>query len=155
MADLKTHFYSAEDHPSNFYHSSLVWRERVWLTAEHAYQAAKFFETAPEVSEAIRAATSPREAKALSKEYREQRDPLWSTKKLAVMEDILRAKLDQGAFREMLVATDGEELVEDSPEDDYWGAAPDGKGENHLGRLWMKLRKELLQRNPGDGKLKT
>ena len=142
--DGKVLFYSEHDQLSNFYARSFVWRGYGWRTAEHAYQAAKFFDINPAVAETIRAALTPREAKALAKEYRDQRDPNWTEKKLAVMEDILRAELSQDeALRAMLIASGENELIEDSPEDGYWGRGPDDLGENHLGRLWMKLRSEL------------
>ena len=36
-------------------------------------------------------------------------------------------------------------IVEDSPKDNFWGWGKDRTGENHLGKLWMKLRDELLK----------
>ncbi|MGB4834027.1 MAG: histidine phosphatase family protein [Candidatus Moraniibacteriota bacterium] len=139
------YFYSEHDELSNFFPASFSWRDRVWPTAEHAYQAAKYFETDKERSEAIRNASSPDAAKVLSKAGKDHRDPEWPTKKLAVMEEILRAKLERYPGIQRLLLSWGErELVEDSPEDGFWGRGPDGRGENHLGRLWMKLRSELI-----------
>ncbi len=34
-------------------------------------------------------------------------------------------------------------IVEYSPVDAYWGWGPRKNGQNHLGKLWMKLRDEL------------
>lgn len=124
-----------------------MWQGKEWRSAEHAYQAAKFFPTDGEVVEVIRAALTSGEAKRISKEHQARRDPDWAAKKLAIMEDILRMKLDQDkALQRMLIATESRELVEDSSEDSFWGRGPDWQGENWLGRLWMKLRRELQER---------
>lgn len=136
-------FYSEHDQLSNFYARPFIWQEQEWQSAEHAYQAAKFFETDPAVVEMIRVAPTSAEAKSVSKKYASHREPNWSTKKLAIMESILRAKLAQDeAFQEMLFMTGTSELIEDSPEDSFWGRGPNGQGENWLGKLWMKLRAE-------------
>lgn len=137
-------FYSEHDQLSNFFSKAFVWRGKEWRTAEHAYQAAKFFETDPAISEEIRILATPSEVKIHSHKYRDQREMNWTKKKLVVMEDILRAKLGQDeGLREMLITTKDRELIENSPTDGYWGCGIDGRGENHLGRLWMKLRSEL------------
>jgi predicted NAD-dependent protein-ADP-ribosyltransferase YbiA (DUF1768 family) len=39
--------------------------------------------------------------------------------------------------------TGKKKIVEDSPKDSFWGWGPDRKGRNELGKLWMKLRKEI------------
>jgi predicted NAD-dependent protein-ADP-ribosyltransferase YbiA (DUF1768 family) len=65
------------------------------------------------------------------------------------MEALLRLKLAQHSWvRERLLATGDAEIIEDSPKDSFWGRGPDWKGKNHLGRLWMKLRAELLVQAP-------
>ena len=62
------------------------------------------------------------------------------------MEDILRAKLSQHAYvKKKLLETGNYMIVEDSPTDSYWGCGSDRKGQNHMGKLWMKLRDELRE----------
>ena len=62
-----------------------------------------------------------------------------------VMRDILRAKVDQHEYvRRKLLATGDRELIEDSWRDDFWGWGPNKDGENHLGKLWMEVRLEML-----------
>jgi ribA/ribD-fused uncharacterized protein len=73
------------------------------------------------------------------------RNPEWSEMKMDIMEQILRAKLSQHKYiQEKLLESGTHILVEDSPTDAFWGRGPDGNGENQLGKIWMRLRAELL-----------
>jgi ribA/ribD-fused uncharacterized protein len=127
---------------NNFSPHAIEYRGLLYPTAEHAYQAAKC--TDPDGKDAIRRARSPILAKRLANEiYRVDRDPEWSSKKLAVVEEILRAKLAQHPEAQAaLQASGSEDIVEDSPTDYFWGAGADGSGLNMLGKLWMKIRDE-------------
>ena len=112
------------------------------MTAEYAYQAAKF--SNPVVIEEIRNARSARDAKKIAHDHDKEKRANWDEIKLSVMEDILRAKLYQHDYiKKKLLATGDAELVEDSPTDPFWGRGPDGKGLNHCGKIWMKLRRKL------------
>src|SRR6185503_12964432 len=110
--------------------------------SEHAYQAAKC--TDHHGQDEIRNARSPLQAKLLANEtHRAARDPEWGSKKVAVLEEILRAKLAQHPeAQEALRKSGRDEIVEDSPTDYFWGEGADGSGQNMLGKLWMKLRDE-------------
>jgi ribA/ribD-fused uncharacterized protein len=134
-------FYTPEFYVlNNFSAHAIEFRGQLYPTCEHAYQATKC--TDPVGREAIRRARSPLEAKALANEiYRAARDPDWAGKKVAVVEEILRAKLSQHAeARDALRDSGNEPIVEDSPTDYFWGEGADGSGQNVLGKLWMKLR---------------
>lgn len=125
---------------SNFY-PSVVYG---YPTVEHAYQAAKT--TDPVERAKIKAAKTPGEAKRLGR--RVQIRPDWSGIKDLVMETLLRRKFENyPALREFLLATGDVELVETNRwHDIYWGACTCGccqGGENHLGKLLMKIRGEL------------
>jgi ribA/ribD-fused uncharacterized protein len=75
--------------------------------------------------------------------YKAAKDPEWGKKKVALVEEILRAKLAQHSEARAALAESGdEEIIEDSPTDYFWGAGADGTGQNKLGKLWMKLRDE-------------
>lgn len=115
----------------------------IYPTAEHAYQAAKC--TSVQGKHEIAKAKSPLLAKEISNEkYKTFKDPDWPTKKLSTMETILRAKLAQHKeVYDALVRSDKEEIVEDSPNDSFWGRGKNGHGKNQLGKLWMKIRSEL------------
>lgn len=127
---------------NNFSAHAIEFRGQLYPTSEHAYQAAKC--TDPKGREEIRRARSPLQAKTLAKEvYGEARDPGWDSKKVEVVEEILRAKLAQHyEVRQALSESGNEEIVEDSPTDYFWGEGMDGSGLNVLGKLWMKIRDE-------------
>ena len=116
---------------------------KLYPTCEHAYQAAKC--TDPQGREQIRNARSPLQAKQLANEtYKASRDPNWGDNKVAVVERILRAKLAQHPeAQEALRESGSQDIVEDSPDDYFWGQGADGSGRNMLGKLWMKLRDEI------------
>ena len=115
----------------------------LYPTSEHAYQAAKC--TDLDGKREIIAAKSPLLAKEVSnRKYKSAKDPDWNTKKLSVMESILRSKLEQHQeVRDALIKSGDEEIAEDSPVDGFWGRGRDGNGENQFGMLWMKIRSEL------------
>jgi ribA/ribD-fused uncharacterized protein len=127
---------------NNFSAHAIEFRGKLYPTCEHAYQAAKC--TDQQGREVIRNARSPLEAKRLANDtYKAARDPDWGSKKVAVVEEILRAKLAQHQeAQEALRKSGDEEIVEDSPTDYFWGEGADGSGQNMLGKLWMKLRDE-------------
>jgi ribA/ribD-fused uncharacterized protein len=136
-------FYTPEFYVfNNFSAHAIEFRGKLYPTCEHAYQAAKC--TDPQGQEAIRNARSPLQAKKLANEmYKAARDPDWGNKKVAVVEEILRAKLAQHSeAQEALRKSGHEDIVEDSPTDYFWGEGADGSGQNVLGKLWMKLRDE-------------
>ncbi|HEY4520049.1 MAG TPA: NADAR family protein [Candidatus Paceibacterota bacterium] len=111
-------------------------------TAEHAYQTAKFKDK--EMRFAIRTTSSAHEAKKLARASAPKLMANWEVFRLDNMENILRAKLTQHPYIQRKLLESGSALlIEDSQKDNFWGRGPDWKGENHLGRLWMKLRDEL------------
>ena len=130
---------------SNFSSFAIWWMGILWMTVEHAYQAAKF--TDPAIVEEIRTAMSAHDAKKIARKYQDKVRADWNDIKLEIMEKLLRLKIEQHPYvREKLLETGDAELVEDSPKDSFWGRGPDWRGLNHLGRLWMKLRSELRER---------
>lgn len=121
----------------------------LYPTAEHAYQASKFRDGV--VRGIIQALRSAHEAKKMARRITEESPEYmrcgWGPEaKLEVMENILRAKLHQHPYvQKTLLRTGGMEIVEDSPKDSFWGRGPDWNGENHLGKLWMKLREDFIK----------
>jgi ribA/ribD-fused uncharacterized protein len=141
-------FFLGEYHVlDNFSANQITWQGASYPTAEHAYQAAKFFETAPHIAELIRTATAPSAAKAIAQEHRALCDPAWAEKKQTIMESILRAKLAQHpTLQTLLLQSDEQELIEANPLDEFWGAGANNTGQNILGCIWMKLREELTEK---------
>lgn len=108
-------------------------------SVEHAYQAMKTLDQ--KQREQIRLAPTAAAAKKLGRSVTVRTD--WNDIKLRVMEVCLRCKFKHQDLRAKLIATKGLELIEGNWwNDTYWGVCK-GKGENHLGKLLMKIRSEL------------
>lgn len=126
-------------------HSVRIWG-KIFPTVEHAYHWKKFAKTAPRIARKIFASGSPNVAKRIADENKEKIPPAWfKGQRVKVMEELLRAKARQHRdVREKLLATRNREIIENSPTDDFWGIGPKGKGKNTVGKIWMKIRKEIL-----------
>lgn len=132
---------------SNFSSFEVEWKGRIWKTSEHAYQASHFFETAPELVEEIFNSKSAHEAFKIAKANAEKAPKNWEEIKVGIMEDIVRHKLEQNPYvMHKLIQTGDKYIVEDSPKDDCWGWGPNKDGRNELGKIWMKLRDELVKK---------
>lgn len=128
---------------SNFSSFMVEYNGVVWMTSEHAYQAAKF--TDPTLCEQIRLARSADDAFKFARAHNDAIRADWQQIKVRVMEEVVRAKLEQHPYiQKKLLETGNKEIIENSPVDSFWGWGPERNGENHLGKIWMKLREELL-----------
>lgn len=121
------------------------------LTTEALYQACRF-PLLPEVQREIIGQKSPMTAKMKSKPHRNKTRPDWDGVRFKIMRWCLRVKLAQNysKFGNLLLSTGEKPIVEQSRNDDYWGAkVRDGDmtliGQNVLGRLLMELRERLRQ----------
>ncbi len=127
----------------NFSAHAITMNGVVYPTAEHAFHAHKFADDA--IKKEILHSPSPAAAFRLAKKYKPQRRPDWDAIKVGVLEDIIRHKVQQNPdVKEVLLLSADEEIVEVNPNDDFWGNGPDGNGENHTGKILMKIRDELL-----------
>lgn len=130
---------------SNFYPSRVQWDGEVYPTVEHAYQAAK----TPDLAwrQMVRSAPTAGVAKRYGRQL-----PLregWEQIKLIVMRDLLRQKFRAEPLAEMLIGTGDQVLVEGNVwHDNFWGSCRclrcGDRGSNHLGKLLMQVRAELL-----------
>ena len=127
---------------SNMSESSFRVGQETYPTVEHFFQAMKT--TNPTERAKILAAKTPAEAKRIG--GRVQLPANWSKIKLEVMEVGLRAKFQQNPeLKKKLIDTGDADLIEGNTwGDTYWGQV-DGKGENNLGKLLMKIRKILME----------
>src|SRR5262249_44503432 len=115
-----------------------------WPTVEHYFQAQKFpGAVSAAYREKIRAAKTPKEAKALGRTRSIAIQPDWEKVKEGIMLAALPKKFAVAAPRDLLIATGDHALVEASPFDSYWGCGRSGKGKNRLGELLMQVRSEL------------
>lgn len=124
---------------SNFYESPIEEENITYPTVEHYFQAQKTFNQEEKLK--IVQATKPAKAKKMGRKVNLRKD--WEDVKIQVMEKGLRLKFQDPTLRKKLLATGDEELVEGNPWGDrYWGVC-NGSGKNKLGKLLMKIRKEL------------
>lgn len=132
----------------NFSAFQVDYEGRRWATSEHAYQGAKFLTSAATVADKIQAARSPHDAKRIAADSADRVQENWSDIKLDVMYEICKLKVLQNEYVWEKLSLSGEgtendwDIVEDSPKDDFWGLGSDKQGQNHLGKIWMRLRSE-------------
>ena len=114
-----------------------------WYTSvESAYQASKCADPADRVQFQN---LNPYAAKKLGRHVRMRSD--FDTVKLQFMEELLRRKFSNvnPELKQKLIATGDLELVEVNTWGDTFYGECNGKGENHLGKLLMKVRKDLIE----------
>lgn len=126
---------------SNFWDAPVTYKGLTYQNAEAAFQAQKCIGE----EEKVRFTTlRSNEAKQLGRQV--QLRPNWENVKLPIMEDIVRAKFTQNEdLKQMLLAT-GDLVLEEGNTwgDTFWGVdAQTREGRNHLGRILMRVRKEL------------
>jgi ribA/ribD-fused uncharacterized protein len=136
---------------SNFWPASVFYENVIYPTSENAFQAAKFAHHDRVVFEHY----SPGDAKRHAQDpHRLYVGEAWRSVKLDVMEKILRQKFSSRnkELMQALLHTGDRKLVEANWwGDDFWGVSIPNPlaiphGENHLGRLLMKIRAELQGR---------
>lgn len=128
----------------NFSSFGFVYQDTYYQTVEHAYQSLRFRGVAPEVEKEIVECHSAYDAQRIAHGHIERQSPTWNEDKVALMEQLLRAKLAQHPYvKKKLLGTADYLICEDSPKDSFWGIGKDRNGQNQLGKLWMKLREEI------------
>jgi ribA/ribD-fused uncharacterized protein len=129
---------------SNFHAHPVKWRNQWWKWSEGPYQSEKTRDL--KHKKLIWAAPTPQEAKRLGGPKGLPRHLLredWDRIKDEVMYKVLVAKFSDAKLRKMLLDTGDAYLVEGNWwGDTYWGVC-NGVGKNKLGRLLMRLRKEI------------
>lgn len=133
---------------SNFSPHSIQMEGELWLTSEHYYQAQKFVGTRDRhLCRLIQQASSPEKAAAIGRDptYTVRQD--WHTLKPGIMYNAVLTKFTTYPdLMALLLGTNEELIVENSPTDDYWGCGPNGLGQNQLGKVLMRIRQELRDR---------
>lgn len=130
---------------SNFSLHSIALEGLTWPTSEHYYQAQKYRNTLHQsLCEQIRQAPTPEAAAALGRNPAYAIQPNWDNIKPEIMYTAVRTKfLTHEAIQAELLATGDELIVENSPLDAYWGCGADGKGDNQLGKILMRVRQDI------------
>lgn len=121
---------------SNFYPCIVSYEGLEFHSVEHAYQAAKTTDLAMRAH--ICMLPRPQQAKHWGR--RVVLRPDWESVKQDIMLDLLQQKFSDPELRELLDGTGDAELIEGNWwGDTYWGVC-NGVGENHLGKLLMRVR---------------
>jgi len=124
---------------SNFFPAEITYQGDVYSSVEHAYQAAKTDDFGSRAK--IRNAKTAGIAKRLGRHASLRCD--WETIKLSVMHELVLQKFQDKVLRVELLATDDRQLIEGNYWNDrFWGICR-GRGENHLGKILMKVREQL------------
>ncbi len=129
---------------SNFYPSKVSLDGIDFPSVENAYQAAKNFDwDRRKMFVTLTAAEAKREGQ------KTMMRPDWEQVKVLIMTNLVRDKFTRHQdLREQLLATGDAELIEGNWwGDTFWGVCK-GKGENHLGKVLMKVREELKNGQP-------
>ncbi len=114
-------------------------------TSEHAFQYLKFIETNKDIANIIKKSYSPNDARRIAHENKEYRLPNWSDVKYDNMEKVLKLKVEQNPIvKECLLNTKDYIIAECCiDEDTDWGINNNNEGNNHPGKIWMKIRDEI------------
>ena len=126
---------------SNFYNSPVMYEGLLYKNNESAFQSAKVLdiERRKQFCE-----IDPSTAKKKGRNVLLRND--WEEVKLNVMIDVVRDKFTRNIkLQNKLLATGEEELIEGNTwNDTYWGVCRNC-GKNMLGKILMKIRRELKE----------
>lgn len=139
------YFYSSSDKYgefSNFADFGFDYENRYYPTVEHFYQSQKFVDK--NYSELIRRARTPKTAADLGKNRDQKLIADWDKIKNDIMLVGVQKKFEtHGVLKELLLSTDENLIIENSPYDNYWGIGQTGEGLNQLGTILMRVRQKL------------
>ena len=120
---------------SNFYPCKIEYQGKTYKSVEAAYQAQKCPENADDF-----VGVDASHAKKLGSKVKLRKN--WNKIKVGIMYDLLKLKFINPDLKQQLLNTKDEKLVEGNWwHDTYWGFC-DGKGQNMLGILLMRVREE-------------
>ena len=128
---------------SNFCEVPVTYKGLTYGSNEAAFQAQKCM-TEEEKMEFTQ--LRPSASKKLGRRVKLRPD--WEEVKVGLMEEIVRAKFTQNEELKALLLATGEAYLEEGNtwHDTCWGVdAKTGEGQNHLGKILMKVRDELKE----------
>lgn len=142
---MTIYFYTTTDEYgcfSNFSPYGIEMESHWWPTVEHYFQAQKFNDHS--YQEKIRKAPTAKIAANLGRSRELPIRSDWENVKEEIMYKALLKKFQtHKEIKAVLLSTEEQELVENSPIDYYWGCGKDGTGLNKLGKLLVKVRDDL------------
>lgn len=117
-----------------------------WPTAEHYYQAMKYPDR-PRFNDILQAPTVAL-ARKHGRGWLKRKRSDWPQVRTTVMTRALYTQAQiYPDFAEALLATGDRSIVEISQYDYFWGVGRDQRGDNHYGKILMKLRDKLREVN--------
>lgn len=124
---------------SNFFEAPIIFDDIIYGSSEAAFQAQKTLDIS---QRELFAELTPLKAKKRGEQLSLRSD--WEKVKLDIMYEICKAKFTQHEeLRQLLISTCGEMLIEGNDwGDTFWGVSG-GIGENHLGKILMRIRDEI------------
>ena len=136
-----TNFFDEYRFLSNFWMCNIEYEGIKYPSVEHAYQAAKTNDKEKQMI--IAKLSTAVEAKKYGRILVVRKD--WDDIKLEIMYTLVKKKFaNNNILKRQLLATGDAILVEGNTWGDvFWGVC-NGVGENHLGKILMKVRQELL-----------
>jgi len=128
---------------SNFYYCQIKMDNAIYPSTEHAFQAAKTLDLNARKPFYKHPLPTQGEAKRMGRKLKLRQD--WESVKLQVMEDLLICKFADPVLKQKLLDTDDAKLVEGNNwGDSFYGVDIRKGGQNHLGRLLMKIRESMV-----------
>jgi ribA/ribD-fused uncharacterized protein len=127
---------------SNFWKCPFIIDDKIYITNEHYYQSMKA--RSERSRKRIRDADTPYLAKKRGRSVNIRED--WEEVKVDIMRKGLKAKFTQNESLKQKLLKTGDAYLEEGNDwgDTFWGVDLDtGKGQNHLGKMLMKLRDDL------------
>lgn len=125
---------------SNFFLSPVHYENRTYSCVEGGYQAAKF--VSPRKKDNIAKSQRPDMIKKMGQAKTGTRSD-WFKVNLGIMEDLIRIKFQDPVLRSKLLLTKDAEIAEINTWNDTFFGVCNGVGQNHLGKIIMKIRKEI------------
>ncbi|KAJ3473432.1 hypothetical protein NLI96_g13001 [Meripilus lineatus] len=123
---------------------SVHYREKTYPTAYHLFEAFKFLEARPDIAERIRRAKGGGEVRGVVEDYVGFTPSDWEDRAPQMMDLALYHKfLEYPELRELLLRTEGSEIVFDETDDEYWGLGIVGNGANELGKSLVRVREKM------------
>lgn len=126
---------------SSLYPCKFTYKDELWPSVENAYQAMKCYNRNDWKSFLT---CPPTQARFHVPYFGPRAD--WKYTKNQIMYDICRAKFQQNRILAKKLMHTGRAIIRYHSPDVYWGVHL-GCGENHLGRILMKVRHDLFLEN--------
>lgn len=128
------------DFLSNMYPCDIEYEGVRFNSVEQAYQYHKTTSTQERMN--ILRCNEPKKTKVLAKKFKYIRED-WLSVRVGLMYNLLKLKFEIPELKEALLLTEGYELIEGNWWGDTWWGVCDGVGENNLGKLLMRVRREI------------